>query len=52
MTVARTVVVGLVAACALALVASGATIGGIDAWKIVLAIVGLVIFMAGRGKGS
>ena len=46
---------GLVVAAALAVSASGATIFGIDAWKIVLAAAGAVIFVMGaerRPRGS
>jgi hypothetical protein len=46
----RNAVIGLVLAGALAVAASPVTIAGIDAWKIVLAGVGLVLFVtAGRG---
>jgi hypothetical protein len=41
---------GLVVAAALALSASGATIFGIDAWKIVLAAAGAVIFVMGAER--
>jgi hypothetical protein len=45
----RNAVVGVVLAAALALVLSPATIAGIDAWKIVLAAAGAVLFVtAGR----
>jgi hypothetical protein len=47
----RNLVLGLVLAGALALAASPVTIAGIDAWKIVLAGVGLVLFVtAGLGR--
>lgn len=43
---------GIAAAVVLAAVASGATIFGIDAWKIALAAIGLVIFLkGGRSPG-
>jgi hypothetical protein len=43
----------LIVAVAIALVVSGARIFGIDAWKIVLAGVGLIFFvMAGRGRAA
>jgi hypothetical protein len=42
---------GTVAALAITLIASGASIAGIAAWKIVLAGVGFLIFVAGR-KGK
>lgn len=38
---------GLVVAATLAVSASGATFFGIDAWKIVLALAGAVIFVLG-----
>ena len=41
---------GLVVAAALAVSASGATIFGIDAWKIVLAAAGAVIFVLGAER--
>jgi hypothetical protein len=43
----RKIVAGAVVAACLSLVMSRATIGGIDAWKIVLAGVGFLIFAAG-----
>ena len=42
--------VGLVVALALAVSASGATFFGIDAWKIVLAAAGAVIFVLGADR--
>jgi len=42
--------VGLAVALALAVSASGATFFGIDAWKIVLAIAGAVVFVMGAEK--
>jgi hypothetical protein len=48
----RKAVVGVVVALALAVSASGASIAGIAAWKIVLAAAGAVLFVAtGRGTG-
>jgi hypothetical protein len=44
-------VVGVVVAIALAIAASGASIAGIAAWKIILAAAGAVIFVA-TGKAS
>ena len=41
---------GLVVAAALAVSASGATIVGIAAWKIVLAVAGAVIFVMGAER--
>ena len=46
----RNALIGLLAAGALALSLSGATFFGIDAWKIVLAAVGAVIFVMGAEK--
>jgi hypothetical protein len=40
----RNAILGFAAAAVVALVASGARIFGIDAWKIVLALVGLALF--------
>ena len=42
--------VGLVVALALAVSASGATFFGIDAWKIVLAAAGAVVFVMGAER--
>jgi hypothetical protein len=42
--------VGLVVAAALAMSASNATFFGIDAWKIVLAAAGAVIFVMGSER--
>ena len=41
---------GLIVAAALAVSASGATFLGIDAWKIVLAAAGAVIFVMGAER--
>jgi len=41
---------GLVVAAALAVSASGASVFGIDAWKIVLAAAGAVIFVMGADR--
>jgi hypothetical protein len=38
---------GFIIAAALAVSASGATFFGIDAWKVVLALAGAVIFVVG-----
>jgi hypothetical protein len=47
------VIVGVALALVLAAVASGATIFGIDAWKIALAAAGAAIFvMGGRSPGG
>ncbi len=46
----RNALIGLVAACALAVSASGVTFFGIDAWKIVLAGLGALIFVMGAEK--
>ena len=48
--VMRNALIGLLAAGALAVSLSGATFFGIDAWKIVLAAVGAVIFVMGAEK--
>jgi hypothetical protein len=49
----RNAVLGLVAAVAVALVAADARIFGIEAWKIVLGLIGLAIFRsAGRDPKS
>jgi len=49
----RNLLIGFALAGALALAASPVTIAGIDAWKIVLAAAGLVLFVtAGRGRAS
>jgi hypothetical protein len=46
----RNLLIGLVLAAALALAASPVRVAGIDAWKIVLAVVGAVLVVtAGRG---
>jgi hypothetical protein len=48
----RKALVGLVVAIAIAVSASGASIAGIAAWKIVLAAAGAVLFVAtGRATG-
>ena len=48
----RKALLGLVVALAIAVSASGASIAGIAAWKIVLAAAGAVLFVAtGRGTG-
>ena len=48
----RKALLGLVVAIAIAVSASGASIAGIAAWKIVLAAAGAVLFVAtGRGAG-
>ena len=47
----RNMLIGVGLAGALALAASPLTVAGIDAWKIVLAAVGFVLFAtAGRGR--
>ena len=46
----KNALIGLAAAGALAVSVSGATFFGIDAWKIVLALVGAVIFVLGAEK--
>ena len=46
----RNIVIGLAVAVALALIAADASIVGIAAWKIILAIVGLIVVMGGREK--
>jgi hypothetical protein len=43
---------GLVVAAAVAVSASGATVFGIDAWKIVLAAAGAAIFVMGSDRWS
>jgi hypothetical protein len=43
---------GIVVAAALAVSASGATFFGIDAWKIVLAAAGAVIFVMGGTRAT
>lgn len=46
----RRALAGLIVAAALAVSASGATFLGIDAWKIVLAAAGAVIFVMGAER--
>jgi hypothetical protein len=46
----RNALIGLLVAGALAVSVSGATLFGIDAWKIVLAAVGAVIFVMGAER--
>jgi len=46
----RNVVTGLVLAAALALAVSPATVAGIDAWKIVLAVVGAFVFVTAGSR--
>ena len=46
----RNALIGLVIAAALAVSASGATFFGIDAWKIVLAAAGAVLFVMGSDR--
>jgi hypothetical protein len=47
----RNAVIGLVIACALALALSPVRIAGIDAWKIVLGVVGaFLVVTAGRNE--
>ena len=46
----RNALVGIVIALALAVSASGLTIFGIDAWKVVLAAAGAVLFVLSSGK--
>ena len=47
----RNMLIGVLAAGALALAASPLTVAGIDVWKIVLAAAGFVLFStAGRGR--
>ena len=49
----RNLGIGIVLAAALALAMSPARIAGIDAWKIVLAVIGAVLVVtAGRGTPS
>jgi hypothetical protein len=43
---------GVIVALACALVASGASIAGIDAWKIVLAGAGFLLFTSGRTRNA
>jgi hypothetical protein len=51
--VGKNAVLGLMAAAALALALSPATIAGIDAWKIVLAVAGAYLFVtAGRSQAK
>lgn len=47
----RNALIGIVVAFAVAISASGATLFGIDAWKIVLAAVGAIVFVLGAEKG-
>jgi hypothetical protein len=46
----RNALIGLLVAGALAVSVSGATFFGIDAWKIVLAAVGALIFVMGAER--
>jgi hypothetical protein len=46
----RNALIGLIVAAAFAVSLSGLTIFGIDAWKIVLAAAGAVLFVAGSGQ--
>jgi hypothetical protein len=46
----RNALIGLVIAAALAVSVSGTTFFGIDAWKIVLAATGAVIFVMGADR--
>ena len=46
----RNALIGLAIAAGLAVSASGATFFGIDAWKIVLAATGAVIFVMGAER--
>ena len=49
----RNLLIGIALAAALAVAASPATVAGIDAWKIVLAALGFLLFAtAGRGSTS
>jgi hypothetical protein len=49
----RNMIVGLAIAGALGLVMTDASIGGIEVWKILLAVIGLAVFvMGGRTKAS
>jgi len=48
----RKVLLGTVVAGALALSASDATVFGIDAWKIVLAAAGAVVFVLGADRST
>ena len=47
----RNALLGIVVAAALAVSASNATLFSIDAWKIVLAGFGLVVFVVGGSGG-
>jgi len=47
----RNALLGIVIAAALAVSVSNATLFGIDAWKIVLAGFGLVVFVVGGSGG-
>lgn len=48
----RNLIVGVAVAIALGLSASGVSVGGVAAWKVVAAAVGLAIFMtASRPRG-
>jgi len=48
----RNAVLGLAAAAAVALIAADARIFGIDAWKIVLGVIGLAIFRSAARDSS
>jgi hypothetical protein len=48
----RNAVLGLAAAVAAALVAADARIFGIEAWKIVLALIGLALFRSASRDGT
>jgi hypothetical protein len=48
----RNALIGLIIAGALAISVSGATFFGIDAWKIVLAAAGAILFVMGSDKRS
>jgi hypothetical protein len=46
----RNILIGLAVAVALALIAADASIAGIAAWKVILAVIGLIIFVGGRER--
>jgi hypothetical protein len=48
----RNAIIGFVVAGAVAVSASGATLFGIDAWKVVLAAAGAVLFVMGSDNWS
>ena len=48
----RNVLVGLSIAIAVALVFGGASVGNIEVWKILVALIGVFIFRSARERGD